>query len=190
MKNAFKFGILALIIVIIQSILKLIGVIFTESLSFLSESIDTLIDIFFVGLTIYSIYISQKPADYQHMFGHSRIDSLGALIQGIILINIYILLIINAFRALLTQSFVIENPSFGLIMLVTSIGINLVFSRVLIWQGKKNNSLSLEVQGLNFFQDALRAIITIINLLFVIFLDIKYLDPILSIILWEILIVV
>ena len=38
-------------------------------------------------------------------------------------------------------------------MLVTSIGINLVFSRVLIWQGKKNNSLSLEVQGLNFFQE-------------------------------------
>jgi len=181
MKKAFKFGVLALIIVIIQSILKLIGVIFTESLSFLSESVDTLIDIFFVGLTLFSIYISQKPADYQHMYGHSRIDSIGALIQGIILINVYILLIVNAFRAILTQTFIIDNPSFGLIILIISIVINLGFSRVLIWQGKKNNSLALEMQGLNFFQDALRAIITIINLLVVIFLDIKYLDAVLSI---------
>lgn len=182
MKNTFKFGLLALIIVIIQSILKLIGVVFTESLSFLSETIDTIIDIFFVALTLFSIYISQQPADYEHMYGHVKIDSIGALIQGIILINIYFVLIINASQILINQTYMVENPSFGLIILIISMIINLVFSRVLIWQGKKYYSLSLEVQGLNLFQDSLRAVITIINLLFVIFLGIEFLDPILSII--------
>jgi divalent metal cation (Fe/Co/Zn/Cd) transporter len=47
----------------------------------------------------------------------------------------------------------------------------------------------LKVQGFNFFQDALRAIITIINFLFAIFLNIEYLDPILSIVISIIIII-
>ena len=189
MKNTLKFGLIALIIVIVQSILKLTGVIFTESLSFLSETVDTLIDIFFVGMTLYSIYISQKPADYEHMYGHVKIDSVGAMIQGIILIIIYFLLIINAFFSIINRTYMVENPSFGLVMLITSMIINLGFSRVLIWQGKKNNSLALEVQGLNLFQDSLRALITIISLIFSLVFQVDFLDPILSIII-SILIVI
>ncbi len=182
MKNTLKFGLFALLVVIFQSALKLIGVIFTESLSFLSETVDTVIDMFFIALTLYSINVSQKPADYEHMYGHIKIDSIGAMIQGIVLTNIYLLLIINAFFSLINKTFMIENPSFGLIMLIISMIINLGFSRILIWQGRKNSSLSLEVQGLNLFQDSLRAVITIINLSLAIFIGIEFLDPILSII--------
>ncbi|GAF69350.1 unnamed protein product, partial [marine sediment metagenome] len=70
-----KYGIMAFVIILIQSGLKLIGVIITGSLSFLSETVDTLTDIFFVSLTIYSLYISKKPPDFEHMYGHSKIDS-------------------------------------------------------------------------------------------------------------------
>ncbi|GAH46179.1 unnamed protein product, partial [marine sediment metagenome] len=50
-----KYGIIALIIILIQSSLKTVGVLITGSLSFLSETVDTLTDIFFVSLTIYSL---------------------------------------------------------------------------------------------------------------------------------------
>ncbi len=46
-----KYGIIAFVIILIQSSLKLIGVIITGSLSFLSETVDTLTDIFFISLT-------------------------------------------------------------------------------------------------------------------------------------------
>jgi len=81
-----KYGIIAFFIILIQSSLKLVGVILTGSLSFLTETVDTLTDLFFVLLTLYSLYVSQKPPDFQHMYGHTKIDSVGGLVQGIILI--------------------------------------------------------------------------------------------------------
>jgi len=181
MEGKLKFGFAALFVIIIQSILKVIGVIITGSLSFLSETVDTLVDIFFIGLTLYSLYISQKPADFEHMYGHSKIDSIGAMIQGIILIIIYFLLIFNAIQAIIYQNFKVENSRFGILLLIISILINFSFSSILIWQGRKRNSLSLKVQGLNLLQDSLRAIIVLVNFLLVIFLNIIFFDPIFSI---------
>ena len=176
-----KYGIIAVFIILFQSILKVIGVVVTGSLSFLSETVDTLTDIFFVSLTLYSLYNSQKPPDFQHMYGHSKIDSLGGLVQGVILVNIYCVLIFVAILAILTSSFGIINPDLGFLLLIISFIINLIFSRILIWQGKKLNSLSLKIQGLNLFQDSLRALIVIINFVIALFFSIQFLDPYFSI---------
>ena len=176
-----KYGIIAFIIIIIQSSLKTAGVLITGSLSFLSETVDTLTDILFVSLTIYSLYVSQKPPDFEHMYGHSKIDSLGGLVQGVILVNIYCVLIFVAIQTILTSSFGIINPDLGFLILIISFIINLVFSRILIWQGKKQNSLSLKIQGLNLFQDSLRALIVIINFVLTLVFSIQFLDPYFSI---------
>lgn len=176
-----KYGIIAFIIILIQSSLKTVGVIITGSLSFLSETVDTLTDILFVSLTIYSLYVSQKPPDFEHMYGHSKIDSLGGLVQGVILVNIYCVLIFVAIQTILTSSFGIINPDVGFLILIISFIINLVFSRILIWQGKKQNSLSLRIQGLNLFQDSLRALIVIINFVLTLLFSVQFLDPYFSI---------
>ena len=178
-----KLGFLAFIIVILQSILKIIGVILTNSLSYLSETIDTLIDVFFVSLSLYLLYQSQKPPDYEHMYGHSKIDSMGGVVQGILLIVIYVLLIINAIQTIIFMTGEILNPNLGFILIIISFLVNLIFSRFLIWQGNKNHSLTLRIEGLNLFQDSIRALIVIISFILIIFLNLYYLDPYFSIIL-------
>ncbi|MCK4780528.1 MAG: cation diffusion facilitator family transporter, partial [Candidatus Lokiarchaeota archaeon] len=163
MDNKIKFAFLTVLIVVLQSILKVIGVLITGSLSFLSETVDTLTDVLFVSISLYSIYHSEKPADYEHMYGHSKTDSIGALIQGIILMNIYILLIYNAIQFIVQQRYQITQPGIGLIILFISFSINIIFSRILIYQGKSSKSLSLKIQGLNLFQDSMRAILVIFS---------------------------
>jgi cation diffusion facilitator family transporter len=182
MEIKLKFAIYTLIVILFQSALKLIGVLITGSLSFLSETVDTLIDILFVAITLYSLYQSQKPADFEHMYGHSKIDSISGLIQGIILINIYVFLIYNAIRVIIERNFLILNPTFGLIILIISFIVNLVFSRILISHGKKQKSLTMRIQGLNLFQDSMRAVIVLLSFIFAYF-NIIFLDPIFSVIL-------
>jgi len=183
MKTEVKFGIVAILVIVFQSILKLIGVILTRSIALLSETVDALTDIIFGGITLYSIIQSNKPPDFEHMYGHRKIDSLGSLVQGIILINLYIFLIINAIQAFINETYQLLNPGIGLIILIFSFSINIVFSRILIWQGNKTKLLSLKIQGLNLFQDSLRAIIVLVNFVIAIFFDILFLDPIFSVIL-------
>jgi divalent metal cation (Fe/Co/Zn/Cd) transporter len=48
-------------------------------------------------------------------------------------------------------------------------------------QGKKQKSLLLKIQGINLFQDSLRALIVIVNFMFALFLNIQFLDPFFSI---------
>ncbi len=182
MDTKIKFGILTLLIVIFQSLLKLYGVIMTGSLSFLSETADTFTDILFVSITIFSLYHSEKPADFEHMYGHTKSDSLGAMIQGIILMNIYVLLVYIAIQTILLGRVSVSNPGIGLVILLISFTINLLFSRFLILQGKKQKSLILEIQGLNLFQDSIRAILVFVSFILA-FFNITFVDPILSILL-------
>jgi cation diffusion facilitator family transporter len=182
MNIKLKFALLTLIVVLFQSSLKLVGVLITGSLSFLSETADTLTDILFVSITLYSLYESQKPADYEHMYGHSKIDSISGLIQGIILMNIYIILIYNAIQTIVSSGYDVVNPEVGLILLGISFIVNLFFSRVLISKGRQQKSLTMEIQGLNLFQDSMRAIIVFLSFIFAYF-NIIFLDPILSIVL-------
>jgi cation diffusion facilitator family transporter len=177
-----KYAIFTLGIILFQSVLKLIGVLLTGSLSFLSETADTLTDILFVSITLYSLYYSQKPADYDHMYGHSKIDSISGLIQGIILMNVYVLLIYNAIQVILSRRFDVTSPEIGLIILISSFIVNFVFSRVLISKGRQQKSITMEIQGLNLFQDSMRAIIVLFSFIFAYF-NIIFLDPIFSIIL-------
>jgi len=182
MNIKLKFAVLTLAVILFQSALKLLGVLITGSLSFLSETADTLTDILFVSITLYSLYYSQKPADYEHMYGHTKIDSISALIQGIILMNIYVVLIYNAIQTIIIVNFQVVNPEIGLILLIISFVVNLVFSRILISKGKQHKSLTMEIQGLNLFQDSMRAIIVFLSFIFAYF-NIIFLDPILSIVL-------
>jgi cation diffusion facilitator family transporter len=177
-----KYAIFTLGIILFQSALKLLGVLITGSLSFLSETADTLTDILFVSITLYSLYQSQKPADYEHMYGHSKIDSISGLIQGVILMNIYVVLIYNAIQAIISSRFEVINPEIGLLILISSFLVNLIFSRILISKGKQQNSLTMKIQGLNLFQDSMRAIIVLLSFIFAYF-GIIFIDPILSIVL-------
>ncbi|MHA1986524.1 MAG: cation diffusion facilitator family transporter [Promethearchaeota archaeon] len=182
MNIKIKYAVFTLFIILFQSVLKVIGVLLTGSLSFLSETADTLTDILFVSITLFSLYTSQKPADYEHMYGHSKIDSVSGLIQGVILINVYVILIYNAIQAVITARFEVLNPEFGLIILIISFILNLIFSRILISKGREQKSLTMEIQGLNLFQDSMRAVIVLLSFIFAYF-NLIFLDPILSILL-------
>lgn len=180
MDDKIKYGVLSLGVILFQSVLKIYGVIITGSLSFLSETVDTLVDIIFVSILLYSLSQSQKPPDFEHMYGHSKIDPIGAMVQGIILINLYILLIANAIMVINTGTYTISNPEIGLQLLLISFAVNLVFSRFLIWQGRRRKSPSLEIQGLNLFQDSMRALIVLFSFILAHFGAVN-LDPFFSI---------
>ena len=124
-----KFGIYSLIVIIFQSCLKIAGVLLTGSLSFLSESVDTLIDFVFVSITIYALIKSIKPPDFDHMYGYSKIDSIGAMMEGVILICLYGFLLITAVQTLTKGEYEIKNVGSGLQILIISFSVNIFFSR-------------------------------------------------------------
>ena len=57
----------------------------TGSLGILSEALHSALDLGAALLTFFSVRVSDKPADERHPYGHSKIESISALIESALL---------------------------------------------------------------------------------------------------------
>ncbi|GAB4321782.1 MAG: cation diffusion facilitator family transporter [Promethearchaeota archaeon] len=165
METRLKFAVAALVVVAFQSALKIYGSWLTGSMSMLSETADTLVDVGFVGITVYSLYQSGKPADHEHHFGHKRVEAISSLFQGTILVTLYGFLTFSAARVLFTGAASVESPGLGAVVVLVSFCVNVAFSRVLIARGKAHKSVALKMQGQNLFGDSIRALFVLVSML-------------------------
>jgi cation diffusion facilitator family transporter len=67
-------------------LLQIGGYLFTHVLILLAGGFDTLSDVFISSFLLASIYISQRPDDESHMFGHGRAQNVAAFITASVLI--------------------------------------------------------------------------------------------------------
>jgi len=74
------FGSIALVL------LQIGGYLFTHVLILLAGGFDTLSDVFISAFLLASIYISQRPDDENHMFGHGRAQNVASFITASVLI--------------------------------------------------------------------------------------------------------
>jgi cation diffusion facilitator family transporter len=65
----------------IVTLLKLLTGILTGSLGMLSESAHSAIDLIASIITLFSVQVSDKPADEDHNYGHGKIESLSAFVE-------------------------------------------------------------------------------------------------------------
>src|SRR5258708_20222791 len=65
------------------TLLKLLTGLFTGSLGMLSEAAHSGIDLISAGITLFSVQVSDRPADADHTYGHGKIESLSAAIESV-----------------------------------------------------------------------------------------------------------
>ena len=136
------------------------------SLSFFTELSDSIIDFIAVSITFIALKESRKDADFNHMFGHYKINSFAGLLQGFLIIGLYVLVIVKSIEKLLSNS--LETPKNNLwvaFSLVLTLGLVFAVSRKILQIGKKYKNALIIAQGTNFRADFYRNITVIIGLL-------------------------
>jgi len=87
---------------------------FTKSLSFLVELSDSVIDLIAVSITFIALKESQKEPDYEHMYGHNKINSFAAFLQGLLILGLYGGLLYSAIKKLILKDEIVpENTLLG-----------------------------------------------------------------------------
>ncbi len=157
---------LSISLVIIVLLIKISISFITDSLSFFAELSDSIIDFIAVLITFIALKESRKESDFQHMFGHYKINSFAGLLQGFLIIGLYILVIIKSIEKLLSDS--LETPKNNLwvaFSLVLTLGMVFGVSRKILQIGKKYKNALIIAQGTNFRADFYRNVTVIIGLL-------------------------
>jgi cation diffusion facilitator family transporter len=97
-RSAALFSVLAAFAV---TLLKLLTGLFTGSLGMLSEAAHSGIDLISAAITLFSVQVSDRPADADHTYGHGKIESLSAAIEAVLMLASCIWILAEAIRRIL-----------------------------------------------------------------------------------------
>ena len=146
---------------IVVFLLKVVTYILTHSLSVLSDSLESVVNIVATIVGSYSLFVASKPKDKDHPYGHGKAEFISAAFQGTLIIGIGCLIIYKAIDSFI-HPFSLQNLNNGIWLVVIIAIINLVTALVLNRIGRKNKSLAILASGklfqIDFFTTAAIAI--------------------------------
>jgi len=157
---------IALVSVLANSVLALTKILmgyFSASASVLADGFHSLSDIFSSLIGYAGIKISQKKADKKHPYGHYKFEVLSAAIITLILFGTGVGVIYDAYKNYVNPVEVEINYLLIGVMIL-SVLINFATSKVKIYYGKKENSLTLLSDGSHDKADVLTSAVVLLGL--------------------------
>lgn len=174
MRISFLVGVFMLII-------KCFAYYVTGSTAVLSDAAESIIHIFAVGFAAYSMWLSLKPADKNHLYGHEKVGFFSAGFEGAMIIFAAVYIYVESIHKMIF-GFSVQNITFGLALVVIGAVMNFFLGYFLLVKGKKYHSLILEANGRHIMTDCFTSVGVILALILVKVTKIALLDPIIAII--------
>jgi cation diffusion facilitator family transporter len=134
--------------------IKLAAGAITGSIAILTEAIHSLIDLVASVVAFVSVRKADEPADADHPYGHEKVESLAATIEGLLILVGAGIIIYEATHRLVIGA-VVEDLGIGIAVMGFSVVANLVVSAVLYRQAKTHDSPALEGDAAHLRTDAM-----------------------------------
>lgn len=171
---------LSLVVGLLMFFFKITAYLLTNSTAIFSDAAESVVHVAATAIALYSIYLSAKPADEDHLYGHGNIEYFSAGMEGLLIIIAAISIIYSSIHDLI---FGVKTSSLdtGTIIIAVASIVNLLLGLFLIKKGKSTNSLILVADGKHVLTDSFTSFGVVFGLLIVLLTDIKILDPIIAI---------
>jgi cation diffusion facilitator family transporter len=133
--------------------MKLVVGLTTGSLGILAEAAHSGLDLMAAFVTYLAVRISDKPADYDHPYGHGKIENFSALIETALLFITCAWIIYEAVVRIFFRPSLINPSLWAFLVMVVSIAVDVSRSRMLRQAAQKHQSQALEADALHFSTD-------------------------------------
>ena len=160
---------------IVLFIAKIIAWYLTNSVAILTDALESIVNVVAGLIGVYSLYVSAKPRDYDHPYGHGKVEFISAAIEGTLITVAGFVIIYEGINNLL-HPHTIKKLDYGIILVAATAIINYIAGTLCIKTGKKNNSLALVASGKHLQSDTWSTIGIILGLLLMLFTKISWLD--------------
>ncbi|MDZ7716294.1 MAG: cation diffusion facilitator family transporter [Balneolaceae bacterium] len=170
---------ISLAVSLISLALKLSGYWITASTTALSDAAESVIHVLAVGFVYYGLWLSTKPADDKHLYGHERVEFLSVGIEGAVITLAGIFIIYQA----------IENYLFGYnlrelmtgVYLIGGAGlVNLALGSYLLKVGRQEQNMIVISNAKHTLTDVWTSAGAVATLLIITYTDYAILDSIVA----------
>jgi cation diffusion facilitator family transporter len=134
--------------------IKLAAGAITGSIAIVTEAVHSLIDLVASVVAFVSVRKADEPADAGHPYGHEKVESLAATIEGLLILVGAGIIVYEATRRLVVGADV-ESLGVGIAVMGFSVVANLVVSTALSRQAKAYESPALEGDAAHLRTDAM-----------------------------------
>lgn len=175
-----KFLYLSIAAAIVTISLKFYAYRVTRSMGFLSDALESIVNLFAALFALIMLGISQKPADDGHLYGHGKAEYFSSATEGALILIAAFSIIRTAIPRIMEPE-PLENINTGLLFSLLASVVNLVVGLTLIKNGKKRKSLVLEADGRHLMTDVWTSVGVIAGIVMVKFTGWFIIDPIIAI---------
>lgn len=167
---------------------KLVAYYLTRSVGILTDALESTVNVATGFITLYAVYISLKPKDRNHPFGHGKAEFLSASIEGFLIVIAGIIIIFEAIRRLIFPSD-IQRLDIGILIVAFAGVLNYLIGWYSIKVGKRHNSIALVSGGRHLQSDTYSSIGLVVGLILLYFTSWHWLDSLIAIIFGVIILV-
>lgn len=178
-KEELLFIRLSFIVSAVLCVVKFIAWYFTHSLVILSDALESIINVAGAGFAWYSIYLSAKPRDVEHPYGHGKIEFFSIGFEGALIFGAGIGILYESIRHFI-HPVPVHEIGIGLWLVVGTGLSNFILGYFLLRNGKKKQSLTLEGNGRHIMSDSYTSLGVLLALILILFTGKQWIDPLAS----------
>lgn len=158
-------------------IVELLGAWLTNSLALLSDAVHMATDSVALAIALVAVRLGRRPPDAKRTFGYSRLEAIGALVNGAMLIVVAVYILWQAISRFQQPP---EVATTGMLV-IAAIGliVNLVAMRLL--KAGSGESLNMKGAYLEVWADMLGSVAVIIGACLILLTGWRVIDPILAV---------
>jgi len=160
---------------------KFIAYYITNSVSILTDALESIVNVAAGFIGLYSLYVAALPRDKNHPYGHGKAEFLSAAIEGTLITSAGTIIIYKAIRSFISPVD-LQKLDYGIYLVAATAIINFVIGFVTLTKGRKNNSLALIASGKHLQSDSYSTFGIIAGLILIYFTGLKWIDPAVAII--------
>ncbi|WP_256021714.1 cation diffusion facilitator family transporter [Corynebacterium sp. CCUG 51687] len=164
---------------VITIALKMAAAGITGSVGFLSDAIESVINLVAALVGLWALKLSAKPADENHNFGHAKAEYFSAQVEGSLILVASVAIIYTSVQRIIHPQ-PVEQIGIGLAFSVAATVLNLAVGVALVKAGKKYRSSTLDADGHHLLTDVWTTVGVIVGIAAVWITDWQLLDPIIA----------
>ncbi|MFD2599362.1 cation diffusion facilitator family transporter [Sphingobacterium corticis] len=138
-------------------LLKFLAYFLTDSNAIFSDAAESIVNVVASSFALYSIYLSARPKDQNHPYGHGKVEFFSIFVEGGLIFIAGSIILIKAIYAILYPS-EISNIEEGLWLILSTAIINFGVGEYLKRRGSQLRSLTIEADGKHLQIDAISSI--------------------------------
>ncbi len=165
---------------ILLLVVKFIAYYFTHSVAILTDALESIVNVAAGFIGLYSLYVSAKPKDKDHPYGHGKAEFLSAAVEGTLVGVAGTLILYKAIQQLL-HPVELTEIDMGIWLVSSTAVVNFIIGYYCVRTGKKNSSLALESSGRHLQSDTYSTLGIVAGLVLLFFTGYHWIDSAIAI---------